>query len=73
MKISDAFFADKELIELSKAEGRISGTIAGRYPPGIPVVAWGEIINSDIIEYLSEYYDKCFGIKNKMINCVMEK
>ncbi|MDY6072599.1 MAG: aminotransferase class V-fold PLP-dependent enzyme [Eubacteriales bacterium] len=73
MKISDAFFADKELVELGKAEGRISGTIAGRYPPGIPVVAWGEIINSDIIEYLSEYYDKCFGIKNKMINCVMEK
>lgn len=73
MNISDAYFSKKEYVKLSEAEGRISGTIAGIYPPGIPAIVWGERINKEIINYLCESSDKCFGIKNKMIKCVVEE
>lgn len=48
----DAFYAEKEIINLKDAAGRISGESVMAYPPGIPVVTPGELISDEVIEYL---------------------
>lgn len=50
----DAFFAQKESIELKKSLNRISGENIMCYPPGIPVITMGELITKDVIEYIEE-------------------
>ncbi|MDD4125806.1 MAG: aminotransferase class I/II-fold pyridoxal phosphate-dependent enzyme [Eubacteriales bacterium] len=47
-----AFYSDKESLPLEKTSGRISGEFVMSYPPGIPIVAPGEIITDDIIAYI---------------------
>jgi arginine decarboxylase len=48
----EAFFASKETIKLSDSIGRISAETICPYPPGIPALILGEIITSEILEYL---------------------
>ena len=53
----DAFYADKETVELKDAPGRISGEFVMCYPPGIPILAPGERVTQEIrghIEYARE-------------------
>ena len=50
----DAFFAVTRAIPLSAAEGEISAELVLPYPPGIPVLAPGEIISAEKIAYLQE-------------------
>lgn len=47
-----AFYADKEKTVLAASTGRISGEMVMCYPPGIPIVAPGERITSDIVSYI---------------------
>lgn len=47
-----AFFSPKEKINVKSSVGRISGEIITRYPPGIPLLIPGALINSEIKEYL---------------------
>jgi arginine/lysine/ornithine decarboxylase len=49
----DAFFAKAEAIDFKKAEGRISAELVTPYPPGIPVVAPGEVYTKAILDYLN--------------------
>lgn len=55
----DAFFTDKEKIELDKCSGRICGEFVMCYPPGIPILAPGERITEEIIDYIK--YAKAKG------------
>jgi arginine decarboxylase len=48
----EAFFAAGELVRPSDAVGRISADIVTPYPPGIPVLAPGEVITEPIVEHL---------------------
>lgn len=48
----DAFYAEKEMIPLEDTLGRISGESLMSYPPGIPVVSYGERINVSVIEQI---------------------
>lgn len=48
----EAFYADKEMVALDDTLGRISGESLMSYPPGIPVVSYGERINESVIEQL---------------------
>ena len=48
----DAFYADKEKVELKDAPGRISGEFVMCYPPGIPILAPGEEITDTILDYI---------------------
>lgn len=48
----EAFYAEKEMILLEDTFGRISGESLMSYPPGIPVVSYGELINESVIEQL---------------------
>lgn len=53
-KICDAVYREKENIVLESAEGRMSGEFIFLYPPGIPVIAPGEMFTKEIVEYLRE-------------------
>jgi arginine/lysine/ornithine decarboxylase len=50
----DAFFAPSRAIPLESASGEISTELVIPYPPGIPVLAPGEVISDDKIAYLRE-------------------
>src|SRR4051812_2250668 len=48
----DAFFAQTETIDAKEAVDRVSAELITPYPPGIPVVAPGEVVNEAIVGYL---------------------
>ncbi len=48
----DAFFGDTEAVSLDEAPGRIAAEQITPYPPGIPVVVPGEVLDDAVIEYL---------------------
>ena len=48
----EAFFENKEWIELGDGLGRVSGDFYIPYPPGIPLLVPGEMIDETIIEYM---------------------
>ncbi len=47
-----AFYAEKEMLPLEQTNGRICAEFVMCYPPGIPILAPGEIITKDILEYI---------------------
>ena len=50
----EAFFADSRSMPLAAAGGEISAELVIPYPPGIPVLAPGEVISDEKIAYLRE-------------------
>jgi len=50
----DAFFAGNETVRATAAAGRISAELIAPYPPGVPVLAPGELITTEAIESLRE-------------------
>ncbi|WP_217249018.1 aminotransferase class I/II-fold pyridoxal phosphate-dependent enzyme [Streptomyces sp. AC602_WCS936] len=47
-----AFFAPVEHVPAERAAGRISAEMISPYPPGVPVVAPGEVITQEVLDYL---------------------
>ncbi|MDE7138405.1 MAG: aminotransferase class I/II-fold pyridoxal phosphate-dependent enzyme, partial [Ruminococcus sp.] len=47
-----AFYADKVSLPLEKSAGRVCSEFVMCYPPGIPILAPGELITDEIIEYI---------------------
>lgn len=47
-----AFYASKESLPLKECEGRIVAEFVMCYPPGIPILAPGEQITGEIIDYI---------------------
>ena len=52
MSPQEAFYANKVSLPLGETEGRICSEFVMCYPPGIPVLAPGEVITADIIRYI---------------------
>jgi lysine decarboxylase len=50
----EAFFARNQTVAASAAVGRISAELVAPYPPGVPVLAPGELITGDALEALRE-------------------
>lgn len=50
----DAFFADRETVEAAAAVGRVCAETIVPYPPGIPAIAPGEIVTSELLEALRQ-------------------
>jgi arginine decarboxylase len=50
----EAFFADNEVVPADAAVGRVSAELIAPYPPGVPVLAPGELISGEAIEALRE-------------------
>ena len=48
----DAFFGSTELIAAEKAAGRVAAEQITPYPPGIPAVVPGELLNDGVVDYL---------------------
>jgi arginine/lysine/ornithine decarboxylase len=48
----DAFFGPTELVSADKAAGRVAAEQITPYPPGIPAVVPGELLDDAVIDYL---------------------
>jgi arginine/lysine/ornithine decarboxylase len=73
MRPRQASLGRQELVDALKASGRISGTSAGLYPPGIPLVAPGEEISPEIVEILlAAPEEKRFGLFSGKFLCAAE-
>lgn len=59
MTPADAFYADKEQVPLRLSAGKICSEFVMCYPPGIPILAPGEYITPEIIDYIQ--YAKAKG------------
>ena len=53
ISMRDAYFADTEMVSAEKAVGRISADLIAPYPPGVAVVAPGEVLTKLIVEGLA--------------------
>ena len=47
-----AFYSEKKSVEIKQSVGYISGEFVMCYPPGIPILAPGELITKEIAEYI---------------------
>ncbi|WMX44017.1 aminotransferase class I/II-fold pyridoxal phosphate-dependent enzyme [Streptomyces roseicoloratus] len=48
----EAFFGEAEHVAARDVVGRISAETISPYPPGVPAVTPGEVINAEVVEYL---------------------
>ena len=48
----EAFYAQKESLPIEQTEGRVCSEFVMCYPPGIPILAPGERITKDILNYI---------------------
>lgn len=56
-----AFYYEKESIPIMESNGRICSEFVMCYPPGIPILAPGEMITDEVLEYIEYAKDKgCF-------------
>ena len=53
ISMRDAYFAKTEMVSATEALGRVSADLIAPYPPGVAVVAPGEILTAQIIDGLS--------------------
>ena len=53
ISMRDAYFAETEMVSAEKAVGRISADLIAPYPPGVAVVAPGEVLTKLIVEGLA--------------------
>lgn len=52
--LREAYFGESELIEVAKAVDRVSVDLVAPYPPGVAVLAPGEVITQEILDGLLE-------------------
>lgn len=48
----DAFYADRKLVSLTDSVGEISSEFVMCYPPGIPILAPGELVTREALDYI---------------------
>ncbi len=53
ISMRDAYFAKTEMVDAADALGRVSADLIAPYPPGVAVVAPGEVLTQQIIEGLA--------------------
>ena len=73
-----AFYSRKVSLPIEKSEGRVCGEFVMCYPPGIPILAPGELITKDVVNYIMYAKEKgCFmtGTQDMKIEniCVVEE
>ncbi|WP_269622779.1 aminotransferase class I/II-fold pyridoxal phosphate-dependent enzyme [Prochlorococcus marinus] len=50
-----AFKADSEMVPLSEAVGRISSNLISPYPPGVPILVPGELLDQNRVNWMMEH------------------
>ncbi len=58
MSPQDAFYWEKTALSLRESIGQVCGEFVMCYPPGIPILAPGELITEEIIEYINYAKEK---------------
>jgi arginine/lysine/ornithine decarboxylase len=53
----DAFFGPTESVKPREAIGRVSAEFVTPYPPGVPVINFGEVLSEEIVTYLEEFVE----------------
>jgi len=48
----EAFYSSKKTVKLEESVGEISGELVMSYPPGIPIIAPGEKITEEVVNYI---------------------
>ena len=48
----DAYFAPQERVPLDQAVGRVCAELVTPYPPGIPLLAPGEVVTAEAVRWL---------------------
>lgn len=69
----DAFYAKAKRLPLPETEGCVSAESVMAYPPGIPILAPGERITAEILEYIAFAKEKgclLMGTKDETINTI---
>jgi len=75
IKMSDAYKMHTKSIELDGANGCVCGTMVVPYPPGIPLLYLGEIIDNNSITYIKEILNKngeIIGVNKNIIKIIEE-
>lgn len=62
-KIKDATLEKCDMIELTTARGRISQEFIYVYPPGVPILAPGEIISENVIRLVGKYLNAGLNVQ----------
>lgn len=71
MEVRDAVLAETEMVPLAVAAGRVAAQAAGLYPPGVPLVAPGEIIPEETTIMLARAGSRRrFGTEGEGMLCV---
>ncbi|MHC6181379.1 aminotransferase class I/II-fold pyridoxal phosphate-dependent enzyme [Clostridium sp. JNZ X4-2] len=69
----EAANAEKQIVDLQDSLGKVSGVNIIPYPPGVPILLIGELINKDILETIG-YYSKSgvdlMGVKDNKIKVI---
>lgn len=71
-----AFYAERETMSIESAAGRICSEFVMCYPPGIPILAPGERITADILDYIAFAKEKgcsltgCRDMRVEMLDVV---
>ena len=75
LTLCEADTASKQKLNIDKAVGKISGDFVYIYPPGVPILAPGEIVTEEIISLIKDYIKEDFFVsglyENKNISCIM--
>ena len=64
---------EKDFVPVDEAAGRVCASSIIPYPPGIPIVCPGEVIDEDVIEYVKtrrEAGEKVIGLTAEGTVCV---
>ena len=61
ISMRDAYFADTEMVNAESAQGRISADLIAPYPPGVAVIAPGELLTENILTGLAA--NKAAGVR----------
>ena len=73
MSPQEAYFSSAEKVKLENAMGRIAKDAIIPYPPGVPILCPGEVIQKQHIEIIGEILKAggtCLGIKNGFVAVV---
>lgn len=73
LNLWEAYHAPYEEMEIQDAEGRIAAEFINLYPPGIPLLVPGEVLDKRMIEVIQAYQEKGYpvqGIKNNKIKLI---
>jgi len=75
MTINNAFYKPKTHKRVEDLKGEIAGDFVIPYPPGIPLICPGELIEEDHVEYIKELQDEnieILGIKDDKISVLFQ-